>query len=134
MISEAPAECFVYITLPGQTEPVTAGRFVLAPDRRGILEGRYVYGRSYLERANAVALDPVELKLAPRTYSTVAMGGLFGAIRDASPDHWGRRVIKRHLSKAQPGEMEYLLYSPDDRAGALGFGLNQTPPATPQPQ
>ena len=25
--------------------------------------------------------------------------------------------------------MEYLLYSPDDRAGALGFGLNQTPPA-----
>ena len=129
MISEAPAECFVYITLPGQTEPVTAGRFVLAPDRRGILEGRYVYGRSYLERANAVALDPVELKLAPRTYSTVAMGGLFGAIRDASPDHWGRRVIQRHLSKAQPGEMEYLLYSPDDRAGALGFGLNQTPPA-----
>ena len=25
--------------------------------------------------------------------------------------------------------MEYLLYSPDDRAGALSFGLNQTPPA-----
>ncbi len=25
--------------------------------------------------------------------------------------------------------MGYLLYSPDDRAGALGFGLTQTPPA-----
>ena len=25
--------------------------------------------------------------------------------------------------------MEYLLHSPDGRAGALGFGLNQTPPA-----
>ena len=24
--------------------------------------------------------------------------------------------------------MEYLLFSPDDRAGALWFGLNQTPP------
>ena len=125
----APGECFVYITLPGQTEQVTAGRFTLALDRRGIPEGRFVYGRSYLERPNAVALDPVELKLSPRTYATAALDGVFGALRDASPDYWGRRVIQRYLGKAQPGEMEYLLHSPDDRAGALGFGLNQTPPA-----
>ena len=129
MTSEAPAECFVYITLPGQTEPVTAGRFALAVDRRGTPEGRFVYGRSYLERPNAVALDPVELKLSPRTYATQALNGVFGALRDASPDYWGRRVIQRHLGNARRGEMEYLLYSPDDRAGALGFGLNQTPPA-----
>jgi serine/threonine-protein kinase HipA len=129
MISEAPGECFVYITPPGETEPVTAGRFALSVDRRGVPEGRFVYGRSYLERPNAVALDPVELKLAPRTYATASMGGVFGALRDASPDYWGRRVIQRHLGKAQPSEMDYLLYSPDDRAGALGFGLNQTPPA-----
>jgi len=129
MTSSEPGECFVYITLPGQTEPVTAGRFALSVDRRGAAEGRFVYGRSYVERANAVALDPVELKLSTRTYATTALGGVFGALRDASPDYWGRRVIQRHLGKAQPGEMEYLLYSPDDRAGALGFGLNQTPPA-----
>ena len=129
MTSEAPGECFVYITLPGETAPVTAGRFALTVDRRGVPEGRFVYGRSYLERPNAVALDPVELKLAPRTYATVAMGGVFGALRDASPDHWGRRVIQRQLGKAQPGEMDYLLHSPDDRAGALGFGLHQAPPA-----
>ncbi len=125
----APGECFVYITLPGQTEPVTAGRFTLTVDRRGTTEGRFVYGRSYLKRPNAVSLDPVELKLSPRTYATAALGGVFGALRDASPDFWGRRVIQRYLGKAQPGEMEYLLHSPDDRAGALGFGLNQTPPA-----
>jgi serine/threonine-protein kinase HipA len=129
MTSEALAECFVYITLPGQTDPVTAGRFALAVGRRGTVEGRFVYGRSYLERPNAVALDPVELKLSPRTYSTAALDGVFGALRDASPDYWGRRVIQRHLRKAQPGELEYLLYSPDDRAGALGFGHNQIPPA-----
>lgn len=128
MTSEVPGECFVYITLPGQTAPVTAGRFVLTMDRRGTPEGRFVYGRSYLERPNAVALDPVELKLSPRTYATAALGGVFGALRDASPDYWGRRVIQRHLGRAQPGELEYLLYSPDDRAGALGFGLNPTPP------
>lgn len=129
MTSESPGECFVYITLPGETEPVTAGRFALSVDRRGVPEGRFVYGRSYLERPNAVALDPVELKLAPRTYATASMGGVFGALRDASPDFWGRRVIQRHLGKARPSEMDYLLYSPDDRAGALGFGLEQIPPA-----
>ena len=129
MTSEPPDECFVYITLPGETEPVTAGRFVLQADRRGTMEGRFVYGRSYLERANAVPLDPLELRLSERTYSTTALSGVFGALRDASPDYWGRRVIQRHLGKAQPGEMEYLLNSPDDRAGALGFGLNQIPPA-----
>jgi len=129
MTSEAPGGCFVYITLPGETVPVTAGRFALSVDRRGVPEGRFVYGRSYLERPNAVALDPVELKLAPRTYATASMGGVFGALRDASPDYWGRRVIQRHIGKARPSEMDYLLYSPDDRAGALGFGLNQTPPA-----
>ena len=129
MTSDTPGECFVYITLPGQTEPVTAGRFALNADRRGTPEGRFVYGRSYLERPNAVALDPVELKLSTRVYATVALGGVFGALRDASPDYWGRRVIQRHLGTAQPGELEYLLYSPDDRAGALGFGLSQVPPA-----
>jgi serine/threonine-protein kinase HipA len=129
MTSETPGECYVYITLPGQTEPVTAGRYALSVDRRGAPFGRFVYGRSYLDRANAVPLDPIELKLSPRTYTTAALGGVFGALRDASPDYWGRRVIQRHLGKAQPGEMEYLLVSPDDRAGALGLGLNQIPPA-----
>ncbi len=129
MTSDSPSECFVYITLPGQTEQVTAGRFVLGTNRRGVPQGRFVYGRSYLARADAVPLDPVELKLGERVYETNALNGVFGALRDASPDFWGRRVIQRHLGKAQPGELEYLFYSPDDRAGALGFGLNQVPPA-----
>jgi len=55
-------ECYVYITLPGQIEPVTAGRFVLTIDKQGLPLGRFVYGKSYLERSNCVALDPVELK------------------------------------------------------------------------
>jgi len=129
MTSEAPGECYVYMTLPGATTAVTAGRYALSTGRRGAPEGRFVYGRSYLERPNAVALDPVELKLGPRTYSTISLRGVFGALRDASPDYWGRRLIQRHLDNAQPTEMDYLLHSPDDRAGALGFGLNATPPA-----
>lgn len=129
MSSETSHECFVYITLPGATEPVTCGRFALDTNRHGVPEGRFVYGRSYLARPDAVPLDPVELKLTDGTSTTNALNGVFGALRDASPDHWGRRVIQRHLGHAQPGELAYLLHAPDDRAGALGFGLNQTPPA-----
>lgn len=125
----APTECFVYITLPGTTEPVTAARFELTTDRSDTPLGRFVYGKSYLERADAVPLDPVELKLVSRVYETTAMKGIFGALRDAGPDYWGRRVIERYVGKAPLGELDYLLHSPDDRAGALGFGLGQKPPA-----
>ena len=123
------SECFVYITLPEQTEPVTAGKFVLTKNRQGISLGKFIYGKSYLSRPDAVAFDPVELKLVDKTYETVALKGVFGALRDAGPDYWGRRIIERHAGKAELGELDYLLNSPDDGAGALGFGLNVTPPA-----
>ncbi len=123
------SELFVYVMLPGQTSFVTAGRFELSNDRLGNPRGRFIYGRRYLERADAIALDPVELKLEARTFETLRLKGLFGALRDASPDFWGRRVIEKHAGVAALGELDYLLQSPDDRAGALGFGLNVEPPA-----
>lgn len=130
MISKSPEQtCYVYITLPGQTEPITAGRFILTVDRYDTPLGRFVYGKKYLERADAVAFDPVELKLSQHVYETTALKGVFGALRDAGPDYWGRRVIEHHSGKSQLSELDYLLYAPDDRAGALGFGLNQEPPA-----
>lgn len=122
-------ECFVYITLPGTTEFVTAGRFVLEADQTGVPVGSFVYGKSYLARPHAVPVDPLELKLAQTTYRTTALKGVFGAIRDASPDYWGRRVIEKHAGKPELGEIDYLLESPDDRAGALGFGIGAKPPA-----
>ena len=123
------SECFVYITLPGETEPVTAAKFTLSRDRAGNAAGRFRYGRSYLARDDCVPLDPVELKLGTRTHGTTALRGVPGALRDAGPDNWGRRVIERRVGKPDLGEIDYLLYSPDDRAGALGFGLGPEPPA-----
>ena len=121
--------CYVYTTLPGETAAVTAGRYELDIDRSGVPLGRFVYGKSYLARADAVEIDPVGLKLAPRLYETTLLNGVFGALRDAAPDYWGRLVIERALKKGALGEMDYLLRSADDRAGALGFGLNEKPPA-----
>lgn len=117
------------MTLPGQTEAVTAGRFVLSKNRDGTPLGKFVYGKSYLARNDAVEIDPVELKLSDETYETARLAGVFGALRDAGPDYWGRRVIEKHSGKTMLGEIDYLLESPDDRAGALGFGLGQEPPA-----
>jgi serine/threonine-protein kinase HipA len=123
------SRCYVYITLPGQTKAVTAGRYELTATPAGLPVGHFVYGRSYLSRGDAVELDPTELKLAPSVYDTALLKGLFGAIRDASPDYWGRLIIQRHWRKSELGEMDYLLLSPQDRPGALEFGLNETPPA-----
>lgn len=123
------SECFVYMTLPGQVQAVTAGKFVLQTSRNGTPLGRFVYAKSYLARSNRVAIDPVELKLTTATLETVRLKGVFGAIRDAGPDYWGRRVIERHTGKSGLTELDYLLNSPDDRAGALGFSLNPVPPA-----
>jgi serine/threonine-protein kinase HipA len=129
MISKVvPESCFIYLTLPGQTAPVTAARFELGRTRQGEPLGRLVYGKSYLTRPDAVALEPLELPLLEQTFETTQLKGVFGALRDASPDFWGRRVIERHAGKPMLSELDYLLHSPDDRAGALSFGLSPTPP------
>lgn len=122
-------ECFIYIVPPDQTEFVTAARFRVSEDRNGVVVGEFVYGKRYLERPDAVELDPIELKLGQTQYQTTRMKGFFGAIRDSMPDFWGRRVIERHVRKGILEEFDYLLHGPDDRAGALGFGRNPTPPA-----
>jgi serine/threonine-protein kinase HipA len=38
-------------------------------------------------------------------------------------------LSRGHAGKPELSELDYLLHSADDRAGALGFGLNQEPPA-----
>ncbi|MDP4025316.1 HipA domain-containing protein [Methylobacterium sp. NEAU 140] len=122
-------EAYVYITLPGAVAAVTAGRFEHTVSRNGVAVGRFVYGRRYRERQDAVEIDPVELRLGRAGFETVRLNGVFGALRDAGPDYWGRRVIEKHAGLARLGELDYLLYAPDDRAGALGFGLGVDPPA-----
>ena len=77
-------QCFVYMWLPDKTEAVTAGKYEITTDRHGSPLGRFVYGRSYLNREDAVPLDPIELKLGTRVYETTALNGVFGALRDWS--------------------------------------------------
>lgn len=106
---------YVYLQLPGSLEVVTAGSFEQT-ERAGVPAGVFVYNPAYLDRDDAVPLDPFELPLRPGRFETVRLKGIFGALRDASPDAWGRRIIERHLNSAALSEVDYLLHSPEDRS------------------
>jgi serine/threonine-protein kinase HipA len=117
-------EAYVYIQLPGSLETVPAAllRVQTLPD--GIQIGRFRYGDRYLARPEAVALDPFRLPLAKQVFEFTQLKGIPGAVRDAAPDAWGRRVIENKLerSPADLQEIDYLLHGPQDGAGYLSFG------------
>ena len=82
----------------------------------------FAYGRRYLERPDALALDPLQLPLGPGEYQT---GGVFRAFDDASPDGWGRHLLDRaaEAEGVVPSEFDYLTVPGlEHRTGALGFG------------
>ncbi|CAN5828904.1 type II toxin-antitoxin system HipA family toxin [soil metagenome] len=126
-------ECYVYIQLPNSMDVVTCGRFQHMPMPREEGVGRFIYGRSYLARRDAVPLDPYNLPLREGWRETARLGGVFGAIRDAAPDAWGSRVIERALGRVDLTILDYLLHSPEDRAGALSFGWGTVPPPPVRP-
>jgi serine/threonine-protein kinase HipA len=130
MISEDEyKEAYVWIWLPHETEPVVAG--VLTQIRKQLL---FNYGKSYLERKNAISIYEPELPLEPGEIPLSDGLSMPSCIRDASPDAWGRRVvINRKLgfkgdeaSRTELSELTYLLESGSDRSGALDFQLSAT--------
>jgi serine/threonine-protein kinase HipA len=120
MTSE-PQQIFVWVWLPKATEPVVAGRL----DSAG-LTFNFTYGRTYLEREDAIPLYLPELPLSPEPISPL-VGEMAGCISDAGPDAWGQRVILNRLTgraDADPmelGPLAYLIESGSDRIGALDF-------------
>ena len=98
MISDRlpPREAFVRMWLPGKTEPVVAGRLQA--------EGEWFvfnYGRSYLARPEAIPIHLPELPLESGAFLPEPPLALANALRDASPDAWGRRVIVNRLTGAR---------------------------------
>jgi serine/threonine-protein kinase HipA len=127
--------CYVYIQLPGTFEWVPCASLKVREVGTGAFQGTFTYGKRYLGRPNVVALDPYHLPLSTRPLHFTKLKGIPGAVRDASPDAWGRRVIQARLARpeADIAEMEYLLNGPDDGAGYLRFGLSVSPPGPSRP-
>lgn len=126
------SEVWVWCWLTGDVAPTLSGRFRHtrlpggSPPR---YLGEFVYGRSYLTNPDALALDPLQLRLVDRPYETTALEGFFGPLRDAMPDDWGRYVIDR-VSGPQQELAGYLLHGSGDHIGHLGFSASrEEPPA-----
>ncbi len=120
---------YVWVCLPGATQPVVAG--VLNRDGDRFI---FNYGRSYLEREDAMPLYEPELPLIRGAIFPAPGLQQASALRDAAPDAWGRRVILNRLMGAQGrdidpdrlDELTYLLESGSDRIGGLDFQLSAT--------
>ncbi|MCW8060445.1 type II toxin-antitoxin system HipA family toxin [Agrobacterium tumefaciens] len=120
-------EAYVWVWLPGQLEPVVAGR--LARDGGNLL---FNYGRSYLAHKDAISLYEPELPLQAGLLPLPAGLSMPNCLRDAAPDAWGRRVIINRRLGAKVGDAEptdldeltYLLESGSDRIGALDFQVS----------
>lgn len=122
MTSEAvdAATAFVWIWLPGASEPVPAGRL----DQVGV-SLVFRYGERYLANPEAIPIYEPELPLTGGEH--VPQGDVVhGCIADAGPDSWGQRVILnelglRDLETSDVGLLTYFLASDSDRIGALDF-------------
>ncbi|MDO9591327.1 MAG: type II toxin-antitoxin system HipA family toxin, partial [Microcella sp.] len=109
--------------LPGETEPVVAGR---VDELAGFVT--FTYALSYRQRSNAISLYKPELPLRPGTQDPVAGLSIPGCLRDGSPDSWGRNVIqfRRGVSENDISEIGYLLLSGTNRFGANDFQASRT--------
>lgn len=127
--------CYAFIQLPGTFEWVPCGVLTVSEIGQNAYRGIFRYGRTYLDRKDAPSLDPYNLQLTGRPQEFTKLKGIPGALRDASPDAWGRRVIlaKLGLPESDVSEIDYLLNGPDDGAGNLRFGRTPQLPASPRP-
>lgn len=119
MTSEQKA--IVFIFLPGDSY-VPAGTLNHFP-----LEKRstFRYGKKYLQRSNALPMDPVRIPLQDLMYETPPGQAIFNIFRDAAPDRWGRHIlsIAAGIKSETMTEFDILTaMGPENRIGALAFG------------
>jgi len=135
MAGASTRSLYVFAHLDGAFVP--AGKLDLTEQDNQLLASTFAYGQRYIERPNAIEIDPIGLSLQQmenvKGKLLVPPNGLafFGGIRDAAPDAWGRRVIEaRHQVPANSlPESTYLLEAGSERVGALDVRLSLDAPA-----
>jgi len=126
---KSPTSAFVWVWLPDAETPVVAGRIEKNAERY-----LFNYGRSYLDNRDPVPLYLPELPLVVGQQEPPAPLTIANALRDASPDAWGRRVIINRLMGLQANaaeateleEISFMLESGSDRIGGLDFQISAT--------
>lgn len=121
-------EGWVFVDMPGEASPVLAARLVIDG---GI--GRFVYGKSYLARADAFPLDPINLPLTASTQSVNGNDGVPAALLDAGPDNWGKRLMRVLHSRQPANKLEELLATRGTGVGAVRVSMSRSKPKPVQP-
>jgi serine/threonine-protein kinase HipA len=129
MAAMTTERAFVWVWLPGATEPIVAGRLDVVGDQLA-----FTYGRSYLARPGAISLFTPELPLGVGRRLPPPDRETFGCVRDAAPDAWGQRVILSRLAgpltrDSDTGSLPmltYLLQAQSNRIGGLDFQASST--------
>ena len=106
----------VWVWLPGAHAPVQCGVFRLENK-----VGTFYYLDDYRARADALALDPLNLPFtrSTRGLKETRQGGLFGVFRDASPEGFGLALLERLRNTAIIDPMQRLELSEGDAVSAV---------------
>lgn len=67
-------------------------------------QGHFVYGKKFsASKEHAFAFDPINLTLSNKQQKVAVYGdGAFGALSDAGPNSWGKRVTSSICVTVQP--------------------------------
>lgn len=119
---------YVFVELPDEEESVLAGRLILE-SRRSV----FFYGKSYLNRPDAFAFDPINLPLVNTPQIFAGQNHIPAVLLDAGPDNWGKRLMYTLHKRTPRNAVEELLATRGAGVGALSFSLSRTrPKSTPE--
>ena len=105
----------VFVQFPGSEQKTLAGELTWNEETT---VGSFIYDDAYRQQKHAYSLDPIALKLRhPR--KEVRNKGIYGVLRDAGPDAWGRDQLDR--MHGMLGEIGVLQQAPEDGAGNITF-------------
>lgn len=81
----------------------------------------FSYAPHYLESAGALPLDPLNMPLRDHGFRTTSRFHLLGALFDAAPDAWGRRVIRASGDSVTVSERDVFVHARGLGAGNLFY-------------
>lgn len=117
----------LYVYKAGEDTPVLIGELSFIADTQNDFLAQFNYDATYIDRPDAFAIDPLNIPLAAPTkeYSTTNRYHVLGALFDAAPDAWGRKVISAKVGVSNASEKTILLKGNGMGVGELFFSASR---------
>ena len=106
---------------------VLAGTLNLEESGENDVRAQFAYADPWREHVHAYPLDPINMASYRARYATQSAHVTLGAIFDAAPDAWGRRVVRANV----PASEQHAVYRNAFLRGADGIGALVLTPNRP---